>query len=145
MPLYPEINLPTLITPQTSSIKKNFVAPSFDFNFGDFVIDSSGRPIMADTQESFCQWCIKVATTERGTRLAYSDDYGVEIEAATKFNNLAAVKSMLIKTLTEAILQHPRAEYVKNFSFEISGDEVRVSFDVKSDISDEERRLSVKL
>lgn len=100
---------------------------------------------MADTQETFEQWCLKVATTERGSRLAYSTNYGVEFEAATKFSSPAAVKSMLIKTITEAILANPRAVYVKNFSFEIEGDEVRVSFDVKSDISDEERRLSVKL
>ena len=80
--LYPEINLPTLILPRSAQPKKNFVSPSFDFNSGDFLIDSAGRPVMADTQETFEQWCLKVATTERGSRLAYSTNYGVEPNSA---------------------------------------------------------------
>lgn len=134
--LYPEINLPTLIPPRTSNAKKNFVAPKFDFDAGDFLFDSAGRIKLADTRESFEQWCIKVCLTERNSRACYSNDYGVEFEDALKSGN-AAAKSMLIKTLTEAILCHPRAEYVKNFSFELEGDGLKISFDAKGKDFDE--------
>ena len=54
-----------------------------------------------------------------------------KFETASKKTSPEAVKSALIRTLAEAILVHPAAEYVKNFSFEFEGDNLRVTFDVK--------------
>ncbi len=129
--LYPEINLPTIIAPQTVSRKKYSPAPSFDFATGDFKLDSHGRMILDDGQDAFEKWCLKTCMVERGTRLAYSDKIGIEFETAAKKSSPEAVKSAIIRTLTEAILVHPAAEYVKNFNFELEGDNLRVTFDVK--------------
>ena len=129
--LYPTVELPTLISPRTSTTKKSYVAPNFDFEAGEFILDSAGRAVFADAKTTFENWCIKACLTERGTKIAYSTDYGAELEAATKFNNSGAIQSMIIKTITETILAHPKAEYVKNFYFEQEGDNLRVTFDVK--------------
>ena len=133
-----------MISPRTSSKKNYSPAPKFNFETGDFLFDSAGRIVIADGREAFEAWCLKVCMTERGTRLAYSDNYGVELESATKFNDAGAVQSAVVRTITEAILANPCAEYVKNFSFETSGDELKISFDVKGRDWAEVSRLSVK-
>ena len=141
--LYPTIELPTLISPQTSQPKKYYPAPNFDFETGDFLFDSAGKIVMADGREAFEQWCLKACMTERGTRLSYSDNYGVEMEDALKFNDAGAVQSSVVRTVTETILANPKAEYVKNFSFELSGDELKISFDVKGRDWQEVSRLTL--
>ena len=141
--IYPTLNLPTLIQPRSSTQKKYFPSPYFNFDSGDFLFDRAGRPIIADEKETFEQWCLKVCMTERGTRLAYSDKIGGEWEAAMKESDVEAVKSSIIRTITETILINPAAEWVKNFSFEAAGDELKVSFDVKGQAWLEPSRLTI--
>ena len=129
--LYPTFNLPTIIPRQNPVAKKYYPAPFFDFDSGDFLFDSAGRVKIANGQEAFEQWCIKVCSTERGTKLAYSDAIGTEFEAAMKYTDIAAVKSSIVRTITESIMIHPVAEYVKNFRFTVEGEHVWVTFDVK--------------
>lgn len=130
--LYPTINLPTLMAPRSQPAQKIYkVAPYFSFEVGDFLFDSAGRVIIADGKETFEQWCIKVCATERGTRLAYSDKIGTEFEAAMKEPDQAAVKSSVVRTITETILVNPVAEWIKNFSFTTEGDNLWVTFEVK--------------
>ena len=141
--IYPEINLPTLIAPQKKkAFDKNKVAPFFDYRFGEFTITPSGKPKMATPKEAFEQFCIKACLTERGTRLAYSDKIGVEFHELAGMNDNEAVKSKIIRTITEAIMVHPQAAWVKDFSFKITGDSVQVSFTVKGKDFDESK-LSV--
>ena len=143
--IYPEINLPTLVAPRRKSTSnQNKATPYFDFRFGEFSFAPSGKPIMASPREAFEQWCIKVCYTERNTKLAYSDKIGVEFHELAGMNDIQAVKSKIIRTITEAIMVHPAAERVKNFSFKIEGDNVWVSFDVKAKYLDESR-LEVQL
>ena len=87
--------------------------------------------ILDDGQEAFEKWCMKTCMVERGTRLAYSDKIGVEMIAALKESTADAVKSSIVRTLTEAILVHPLAEYVKNFAFRIEADKIQIDFTVK--------------
>ena len=141
--LFPTFNLPTLNISTAPKTKRYYQSPSFDFETGDFLIDRAGRPIMSDGRETFEQWCLKVCMTERGTRLAYSDKIGTEFEAAIHFTDPAAVKSSIIRTISESILVHPAAEYVKNFQFKSEGDSLQVSFDVKSRDFDDASRLTV--
>ena len=129
--LYPEVNLPTILSPQSSRQQKYKPAPKFDFETGDFILDGHGRMIFDDGQTAFEKWCVKNCMVERGSRLAYSDKIGIEFEQIASKSSPEAVKSALIRTLTEAILVHPAAEFVKNFSFSSDGDELRVTFDVK--------------
>ena len=142
--LYPTINLPTLISPRAQPIEKKYkLAPNFDFESGEFLIDRAGRPIFASGRETFCQWCIKTCMTERGSRLAYSDKIGTEFEAALKEPSPEAVKSSIVRTITETILVNPAAEYVKNFSFEVEGEHLFVTFEVKGREWDEVDRLTL--
>ncbi len=130
--IYPVITLPTLMAPRSQPVEKVYkVAPFFSFEIGDFLFDAAGRVIMADGKETFEQWCIKVCATERGTRLAYSDKIGTEFEAALKEPDQNAVKSSIVRTITETILVNPVAEWVKNFSFTTEGDSLWVTFTVK--------------
>lgn len=130
--LYPQINLPTLVAPRSNATTpENKIAPKFDWDTGEFVFDSAGRAVPADDKDRFETWCLKVCSTERNTRLAYSDKVGVEFEGLPQMSDPEAVKSTIIRTITEAILVHPQAEWVKNFSFGRAGDELQVSFEVK--------------
>ena len=145
MSIYPTINLPRLIAPSTRR-QKNLtegLQPSFDFLSGEFLFGEGGRPILINNQNAFEQWALKVCMTERNTRLAYSDKIGVEFMRLAKLNDRAAIKSHIIRTLTEAIMIHPRAKAVKDFSFTMKGDSVWVSFKVRSDFG--ESRLEAEL
>ena len=144
--LYPTINLPSLVAPPTTPKDRKYLpAPYFDWQAGDFTFDSAGRPIMADGKTAFEDWCIKVCATERGTRLAYSDKIGTEFEAVIHMSDPEAVKSSVIRTITESILVHPAAEYVKDFSFKVTGDNLYVTFTVKGKAWAEASQLTVAL
>lgn len=77
------------------------------------------------------QWCRKVVMTERDAFLAYSTDIGIEGEAALAESDRAAVESALEKTITEALMVNVHTEYVRDFEFTWSADELRLSFTVK--------------
>lgn len=144
--LYPTINLPSLVAPpKTPRDKKYLPAPRFDFEVGDFLFDSAGRMTFADGKTAFEDWCIKVCATERNTRLAYSSNIGTEFEAAIHEPDPEAVKSSIIRTITESILVHPAAEYVKDFSFKGEGDALTVEFMVKGKDWAEASQLTVAL
>ena len=141
--LYPNVTLPTLVTPTSRTEQKLMPAPKFDWLTGDFILDGAGRMCLADPKESFESWILKICQTERGTRLAYSDVIGVEIESALKLTSPEAAKSAIIRTLTEAIMVHPAVEYVKNFKFTGDADELRITFSVKAKNFPEESNFSV--
>ena len=130
--LYPQIKLPTLIKPRAvAHTQKYYPAPAFNFETGDFIFDGAGRMVMTDEKTAFEDWAIKVCSTERGAHLAYSGKIGCEWHKVMKENDYAAVQSSIVRTITETIMINPAAEWVKNFEFEGSGDELKVSFDVK--------------
>lgn len=146
MSIYPRINLPRLIAPSATRQQKNLkegLQPSFDFLSGEFLFGEGGRPISLNNQNAFEQWVLKVCSTERNTRLAYSDKIGVEFMRLATLNDRAAIKSSIIRTLTEAIMIHPRAKWVKDFSFTMEGDSVWVSFEVRSDFGESKLKVEV--
>lgn len=143
--LYPTINLPTLINPRAANVERKYKpAPFFDFDSGTFKFDSAGRPVMANGKEAFEQWCLKACMTERYTRLAYSDKYGVEMEAAMKEPDPEAVKSSIVRAITETLMVNPATEYVKDFRFEGEGEHLNVTFTVKGREWAEESLLNLK-
>lgn len=142
--LFPTFNLPTITPRTTPPAVKYYQSPHFDFESGDFVFEPSGKIKMATGREAFEQWCMKVCMTERGTRLAYSTDIGTEFEAAMKMPSVEAVKSSVVRTITESIMCHPCAEWVKNFVFRAEGDSLWVTFDVKGRDWSEAGTLTVK-
>ena len=121
------MNLPKLIVPRSKSetlTKK--LSPQFDFRTGEFLF-AGGKIQLGD---GFQAWCIKVSATERSTRACYSDKIGVELQGLPQIADPQAAKSQIIRTITEAIMIHPRTQSVKNFSFTTEGDRVYAGFDI---------------
>lgn len=128
--LFPTADVPELMEePEYEDVYRPSVA--WDDALGDFVRSSSHKMVACDGVDAYKTWCVKMAATERYTRLAYPDELGVEIESAVKEDGDGAVESALERTITEALLVNPRTEYVRGFTFDRSGDTLQCSFIVK--------------
>jgi len=144
--LYPAFDMPELVEQQqTEPAPKYGKSWLFDFKKGDFVLDGAGRVVEADGHTAWVQWCVKAVMTERFSCLAYSGDYGVEIDEALKQPTRAAVETEVERTITEALLADPRTYAVRDFSFEWRGEELYVSFTVIPVVGEAARIEGVKL
>ena len=144
--LYPVFEMPELIEQQQTQPEPEYPESYlFDFEKGDFVRDTAGRIAIADGHRAWAQWCVKTVLTERFAYLAYSGNYGVEIDKALKQPTRAAVETEVERTITEALLADPRTYAVRDFSFEWRGDELYVSFTVIPVVGEEARIEGVKL
>jgi len=143
--LFPVFDTPELVEQQqTEPAPKYGKSWLFDFEKGDFALDGAGRVVEADGHTAWAQWCIKTVLTERFAYLAYSQNYGTEIEAALKQPSRQAVEAELERVITEALLADPRTEMVRDFSFVWQGDEVSVAFTAVPVIGTAER-IEVKI
>lgn len=146
MGIYPEINLPTLTIPRSKSARlSEKISPKFDWNFGEFLFEPSGKIKMSSPRESFENWCIKAVLTERLSRIAYTSKYGVELNKIATLNDVELAKSEITRTITEALMVNPRVEYVKNFVFRLVGDRAEVGFEVKGKEFETASELAVNL
>src|SRR5690606_16141644 len=98
-----------------------------------------------DGHTAWVQWCVKAVMTERFSYLAYSGNYGAEIDEALKQPTRAAIETEVERTITEALLADPRTYTVRDFSFEWRGDEMYVSFTVIPVVGDAARIEGVRL
>jgi len=129
--LYPTFEPPTIVEQKQPQLAAEYPKSYlFDFEKGDFVIDGAGRIVIADGHTAWAQWCVKTVLTERFAYLAYSGNYGVEIDEALKQPTRAVVEAEIERTITEALLFDPRTYTVRDFSFEWRGDELYISFTV---------------
>lgn len=144
MSIYPKITLPALKISSSAPKYTQKISPKFDWRFGEFSFGADGKIKMSTPQESFEQWCVKVICTEQNSRLAYGENYGVDL-AKIPTLEFQYAKSEIVRTITDAILAHPNAHYVKNLSFRVDGDNVYLTFDVKGKAFDEARRVEVQL
>jgi hypothetical protein len=144
--LFPTFDMPELVEDQQPVPEPEYPESYlFDFDKGKFVLDGAGRVVIADGHTSWVQWCIKTVLTERFAFLAYSWDYGVEIEEALKNPNRAAIEAEVERTITEALLVDPRTELVRDFSFRWQADELYISFTVVPVIGEAARIEEVRL
>jgi len=129
--LYPAFEPPTIVEQERPQLAPEYPKSYlFDFEKGDFVLDGAGRIIIADGYTAWTQWCVKTILTERVAYLAYSRNYGTEIDEALEQPTRAAVETEVERTITEALLIDPRTYAVRDFSFEWRGNELYVSFTV---------------
>lgn len=93
---------------------------AFDDALGDFLRDGKNRLIDSTGIESWKSWCINCIQTERYKHLAYSTDFGIELEPAMKATSREEAESWLVREISEAIMADPykRAEYVQNVEFD---------------------------
>ena len=143
--LYPKFDMPDLVEAVEDTSIAYPKSWLFDFDTGDFVLDGAGRIVIADGHRAWAQWCVKTVLTERFAYLAYSGNYGVEIDKALKQPTHAAVETEVERTITEALLVDPRTYTVRDFSFEWRGDELYVSFTVIPVVGEAARIEGVKL
>ena len=129
--LYPVFDMPELIEQQqTEPAPKYGESWFFDFAKGDFVMDGAGRVLQTDGHTAWAQWCVKTVLTERFAYLAYSQNYGTEIEAALRQPSRQAVEAELERAITEALLVDLRTQVVRDFRFTWQGDQLQVAFTV---------------
>ena len=144
--LYPTFELPTIVEQEQPQLAPEYPKSYlFDFEKGDFVKDGTGRIVVCDGNTAWVQWCVKAVMTERFSCLAYSRNYGAEIDEALKQPTRAAVETEVERTITEALLADPRTYAVRDFSFEWKGDEMYVSFTVIPVVGEAVRIEGVKL
>jgi len=127
--LYPVFEIPEFVEQQQTELTPKYGKSwLFDFEKGDFVVDGTGRIVIAEGYTAWVQWCVKTVLTQRFARVIYSFDYGTELEEALKQPSRKAVEAELERVITEALLVDPRTEMVRDFTFEWEGDIVKVSF-----------------
>lgn len=93
---------------------------SFDDVVGDFMRDGKNKLLDSNGLESWKSWCINCIQTERYKHLAYSTDFGIEVEPALKAESREEAESILTRQISEAILADPyeRTEYVELIEFD---------------------------
>ena len=129
--LFPIFEMPELIEQQQTELAPRYGSSwFFDFGTGDFAIDGAGKVIQTDGHTAWAQWCVKTVLTERFAYLAYSQNYGTEIEAALRQPSRQAVEAELERAITEALLVDPRTQVVRDFRFTWEGDQLKVTFTV---------------
>lgn len=126
--LFPTFDMPDIVVPEDASSPSYGTSFLFDFSTGDFVRDGAGRVITAEPYQAWSQWCAKAAITERSAYLVYTNQFGTEVDEATKQPTRQAVESELERTITEALMVDPRTASVTQFVFTWSGEECDVSF-----------------
>lgn len=129
--LFPVFDVPEIAEPTQVENRRYKPSVFFDFEAGDFRLDGAYRMTPSTGKEAYMQWCRKAVMTERDAFLAYSTDIGIEGEAALAERDRAAVESALEKTITEALMVNTHTEYVRDFEFAWSADELRLTFTVK--------------
>ena len=89
---------------------------SFDYELGDFRRDGKNKILDSDGIESWKSWVINCMQTERYKHLAYSTDFGIELDKVFGADSREEAESILIRQVTEAILADPygRTEYIDN-------------------------------
>lgn len=137
--LFPAFEMPVLVEETRPSGPEYPESWLYDFEANDFVVDGAGRVVMADGWTAWTQWCIIAVRTPRFAYLAYSTDYGSELEQAKRQPIRAAVCSEVERTITETLLVDPRTQAVTDFEFMWRGDELLVRFTVVPVIGDSKR------
>lgn len=92
---------------------------AFDYEIGDFLRDGRNRLVDASGVESWQQWCKNCLQTERYKHLAYSSDFGIDVDEAFRSTSREEAESILTRQINEAILADPydRTAYIDEINF----------------------------
>ena len=107
------------------------IAPEFDYDTGDIVLDSAGRVEMADKAQSWIEWCQKAMITQRGAYGAYPS-FGADMLSAMNAGGREASQAAIANAAADALLNDPcgRTLSVGEFAFEWAGDSAEITFKV---------------
>lgn len=93
---------------------------AFDSQRGDFLRDGMNKLLDSDGIKSWQSWCINCLQTERYKHLAYSSDFGIELDKAMRASSQEEAESILTRQITEAILADPykRTKYIEEITYD---------------------------
>ena len=128
--LFPTFAVPKVVENKIPKENRTKKSVYFDFEKGDFSLESNGEIKTATPYDAWVQWCLKTVLTQRWAFLAYSTQAGVEIEEAFAQQDRKAQESYMEKTITEALSADPyqRTKRVYDFTFVWKTDGVEVTF-----------------
>lgn len=106
---------------------------AFDFATGDFILQD-GKFIVVEGLEAVKIWIYKALITQRYRYLAYSWDYGSELEnlVGSEYSNLA-VQSEAKRYIEECLSINPYINGIKNLKVNFAGDTLTVEFTALTD------------
>lgn len=136
--LYPVFEIPNEIEDLETEEEVNYGSSLFfDFVAGDFVLNG-GQLVLLEGHEAWIDWCIKAAKTARGAFLAYSDEYGVDLDGALSNSSSELVQTELEAEIIDALEADARTSRVYGFEFEQRADALSVRFTVEPAIGSSE-------
>lgn len=93
---------------------------AFDSQLGEFLRDGMNKMFDNDGIESWKSWCFNCLHTERYKHLAYSSDFGIELDKAMKATSREEAESILTREITEALMADPykRTKYIEEITFD---------------------------
>lgn len=109
------------------------IAPYFDSQLGEFLLNGSGQIMTADGVTSWQHWCENVIATDRYNHDSYTDDVGIDYDYIFSLDDQDEMETELETEISEALVCDPygRTQYVQNIDFEWLNDtEVIVRVDV---------------
>lgn len=119
---------------ETSEIEESVIGYKkgvlFDIERGDFVRNGANKMLDCTGIESWKIWCFNCINTRRYNHMAYSTDFGIDIDAAFKSTSRAEAESILNREITEALLADPygRTSYIEKIEFEwMAADALKVN------------------
>ena len=93
---------------------------AFDWQSGDFIRDGRNRLLEATGVESWQQWCMNCLQTQRYKHLAYSSDFGIDVDEVFSAETQGEAESILTRQITEALQADPygRTSYVSSIEYD---------------------------
>ena len=102
---------------------------AYDYETNGMLLNEDGVPYLVEQDEALKIWIHKALHTVRYRYLAYSDDYGSELESLISY---ATEEDIIFREaerfITEALMGNPYIAQVSDFSFTMSGDVLSGSF-----------------
>lgn len=106
---------------------------AFDWQSGDFIRDGRNRLLEATGVESWQQWCLNCLQTQRYKHLAYSSDFGIDVDEVFSAESPEESESILTRQITEALQADPygRTAYVESIEYDwITPDSIQATVTV---------------
>lgn len=106
---------------------------AYDDETGDFIRDGKKQLIDNAGIESFQNWCVNCISTQRYAHLAYSTDFGIDINAAMKAGSREEAELILSREIEDALMADPygRVEFVSKIEYNwIAPDSVQVDVSI---------------
>ena len=92
---------------------------AFDWQTGDFIRDGRNQLTEATGVDSWKQWVQNCLQTARYKHLAYSEEYGIDIDEIFSAGSREEAESIMTREIIEALEADPygRTEYVEDIEY----------------------------